>query len=272
MSGGGFVEKLILDNDYQIKRVSLVDAVVIQMVRAISDGMFCIGERIPSEKELMQEFNVSRSTLREAFKKLESLGVLSIRQGHGTVLLQDDLSLVDFGAILDDISNADATRTALQDMFTVKNCKLSHYLEARESLELAAFVAACERALPCDLLLVEQALEKYKEMDNNTKVERFLESDFAFHASIIEASGNELYKQFWKMLTPYFQVQIARVARIPGMIENACSVHESIYWALVKQDVEGGKALIEDHIGTISGRMLIKAQDKLLHPQAESVE
>lgn len=257
------MDKYILDNDYQIKRVSLVDAVVLQMVRAISDGVFCIGERIPSEKELMQEFDVSRSTLREAFKKLESLGVVSIRQGHGTVLLQDDMSTMDFGSVLGNISNGEATRVAVQDMFTLKNCKLSHYLEARESVEVAAFVAACERALPGDLLKVEQALDSYRKLDRECKVEQFLESDFAFHESIIDASQNELYKQFWKTLTPYFQVQIARVSKTPGMIENACRIHEEIYWALVAQDVEAGKVLIEDHLGTISGRMLIKAQDKL---------
>ena len=55
----------------------MVDAVVEQMVEAIKSGRFKEGNKIPSEKMLTQEFGVSRTTLREAFEKLEYFGILS---------------------------------------------------------------------------------------------------------------------------------------------------------------------------------------------------
>lgn len=253
------------EHDYQIKRISLVDAVVAQMLRAVADGYFSVGEKIPSEKVLMQEFDVSRSTLREAFKKLESLGVLSIRQGCGTVLLQDDITQLNLPSDIDYVN----AQSAVQKVFQLENCKLSHYLEAREALEAASFEAACERALPRDILAVEEALEKHKAIVENGESEKLFTVDLLFHGSIVNASKNEFYQQFWEFLTPYFRTQISRVCMIPGMIDNAYKVHEKIYQALVSGDVSGGKFMIGEHIGTISGRMLSKAREEYLSKKAD---
>ena len=254
------MEELNVSNDFQIKRLSLVDAVVNQMLCAIESGVFNVGEKIPSEKILMQEFGVGRSTLREAFKKLESFGVVSIRQGSGTVLLQDNIANMDLPV---DFDYAGA-QNAVQKNFFLDDCKLSHYLEARQFLELSSFELACERALPQDILAIEESLERHKRLTVEGDHKQLLDIDFQFHGSIIDASHNEFYKHFWQFITPHFRTQISRVSSIPGMIDNAYAIHVKIYQALMNQDVARGKALIEEHIGTISGRMLSKASQEYL--------
>ena len=79
---------------------------------------------------------------------------------------------------------------------------------------------------------------------------------------MILASHNEFYLMFWEAIIPFFKEQILRVNDLPGMVGNACDVHEKIYDALVARNVKDGKKYIREHIGTISGRMLSRAQEE----------
>ena len=67
-----------------IKNVSLVDAIVQQVISEIRKGTWTAGSQLPPERELMQMLGVSRNALREALKQLQFMGLLSIRQGEGT--------------------------------------------------------------------------------------------------------------------------------------------------------------------------------------------
>lgn len=65
----------------RVRRVRSFDDVVEQVRRSIADGAIGAGERLPSERELAEQFGVSRATLREALRALEALGILEIRLG-----------------------------------------------------------------------------------------------------------------------------------------------------------------------------------------------
>ena len=67
-----------------IDNSSIVDKIIDRIVKAISTGQFKVGEKLPSEFELMEELNVGRNSLREAMKILSALGVVAIRRGDGT--------------------------------------------------------------------------------------------------------------------------------------------------------------------------------------------
>jgi GntR family transcriptional repressor for pyruvate dehydrogenase complex len=68
----------------KVKRVRSFDDVVEQVRRSVADGAIGAGERLPSERELAEQFGVSRATLREALRALEAMGILEIRLGaHG---------------------------------------------------------------------------------------------------------------------------------------------------------------------------------------------
>ncbi|HEY8971874.1 MAG TPA: GntR family transcriptional regulator, partial [Puia sp.] len=68
----------------QLQRHSLADAVVSRLQQQLSLGEYQPGEKLPSEPELMEQFGVGRSTIREAIRILANLGLLSVRQGSGT--------------------------------------------------------------------------------------------------------------------------------------------------------------------------------------------
>lgn len=242
----------------KITRMSLVDAIVEKMLNLIIKGQFDIGERIPSEKVLAQEFGVSRSTLREAFKKLENLGVISIRQGDGTYLIQE---------VIDRLLESEGRKSnsyvheVLQNMFEIDDFKLSHYLEARQTLETSSFISAIERVQPDDLAKLHKVIEKQAEVE--TDISKFPKIDLEFHTLLIAASHNKFYQQFWDFLTPYHEMQVMRVYTTPGMAVNACNLHAAMYDALVQKNVKAGKKLIEEHLNSIPGRLLTQASKQV---------
>ena len=67
-----------------IKRYSLSEQVANQLEKMIENNVYKINERIPTEVELIECFNVSRNTIREAIRELVSAGILEVRQGDGT--------------------------------------------------------------------------------------------------------------------------------------------------------------------------------------------
>ena len=75
-----------------IQRRSLADEVAEQVQKQIIDGELKEGDKLPIEAELMKEFGVGRSSIREAVKKLENMGYLKVQQGKGTFITTPSLS------------------------------------------------------------------------------------------------------------------------------------------------------------------------------------
>lgn len=67
-----------------IQKKSLADMVAEQLRQQITEGVYAIGDKIPTEPELMKMFKVGRSSVREAVKLLVNMGVVQVRQGAGT--------------------------------------------------------------------------------------------------------------------------------------------------------------------------------------------
>ncbi len=81
------LERGILLYDYsKINRSTLVGQVTAQIENMIESGLWKVGEKIPAEPELMNKFDVSRNTLREAIQSLVHVGMLETRQGIGTIV------------------------------------------------------------------------------------------------------------------------------------------------------------------------------------------
>lgn len=246
------------DNSLRVKKITLVDAVIEQMLEAVKSGRFQPGNKIPSEKVLAQEFGVSRTTLREAFKRLESAGALAIKQGDGTYLLNNCDNL-DFGEDAEKPAEEPEEPTALSDevqrqiskVFSIRNHRLSHYVEAREILEVSVVELAAERATAEDLRALRENLDAQSRALGDPIL--FYQLDCAFHHLLVEAAKNILLLEFWMLLLPFMQEQMAKVQ---GVAENAFHNHQLLYRAIAGKDIEAAKQLIVEHMRIVPGRML----------------
>ncbi|MFH0726685.1 MAG: FadR/GntR family transcriptional regulator [Pseudomonadota bacterium] len=151
--------------------------IVDQIRKAILAGELKPGDRLPSEKDLSKNFEVSKASLREAFRALEALGLLEVRQG------------VAGGAFVREVD----LKTARNNMFNYiffQNPSIHEFTELRSFIEPAATEIAALKLTPQDLADLEENLARTKKKLGQGAF--FYELDTYFHHRIAEITGNRL--------------------------------------------------------------------------------
>jgi GntR family transcriptional repressor for pyruvate dehydrogenase complex len=191
-----------------IKTKRLYEEIVEQIKKLITDGRLKPGDKLLAERELAEQFQVSRASVREAIRTLEMLGVIDIRPGEGTFVR---------GTETDDIIRPLAMflaveRNSLLDMF-----------EMRRIFETATASLAAERATEEELDHIESMLEKMRERLNVLDPEKGEEFDAAFHYAVAEATHNSLLTKLFKTVSEEFAKanSVARRQLYHDNVQNA---------------------------------------------------
>jgi GntR family transcriptional regulator, transcriptional repressor for pyruvate dehydrogenase complex len=145
-----------------------------EILHRIGEWRYPIGSKLPPEREIAQDLNVSRPTLRQALALLQSYGVLTIRHGSGSYV--------------NDPQNAGVPPSLAGDIITIDIDRLWDIIVARKAIEGATVkLAATNRteAQLTELRRIQQVM-----IDNIENTERFVEADIEFHFIIALASGN----------------------------------------------------------------------------------
>ncbi|MEV0648762.1 FadR/GntR family transcriptional regulator [Phytomonospora sp. NPDC050363] len=160
------------------RRSALVDQVIGQLRAQIAAGEWALGERIPTEPELVAMLGVGRNTVREGVRALAHAGLLEIRQGSGTFVR---------GA--SELAGAVRRRVA--------DCHSREALEVRRALEMEAVRLAAVRRTDADLDAIRQALARREEAWAVGDVETWVDADVRLHQSIVEAAHNSLLRDLY---------------------------------------------------------------------------
>ncbi len=157
-----------------------LSAQIAQAIRdAIVEGRMIVDERLPSEAELSEQFGVSRSTVREALKRLAAQSLIRTQRGAFGGAFVNKLSYEDA------YSQHITTSTLLLSMNAVS---FETACEARYALERACAPLACERRTP-DHLATMRA-EIHRQSQPGLSDESFCASDVALHRALVDAAGN----------------------------------------------------------------------------------
>lgn len=154
---------------------SVVDEVVGQIEDLIVAGVLRQGMKLPSERTLAEQMNVSRPKLREAFKRLEEQDLLQVRHGGGTYVAQ---------------LMGDAMSPALIDLYTRHDTAFFDYLEYRREQEGFASAWAAERATEADREIISALLARMDAAHLSQDPKAAQKADIGFHSAIIDASHN----------------------------------------------------------------------------------
>lgn len=139
-------------------------------------GDLQVGDRLPSERELGERFNVSRTVIREAIQILRAEGLVRIRMGVGTFVTQSAPNILE--GPLSALPHPESKK--IQDLHQVRNV-----------IEPAIAALAAENATPAHIARMEQAIA---DMDLYLADRlRYIESDNLFHIALAEASNNSVY-------------------------------------------------------------------------------
>ena len=161
----------------RIESEPLADVVVEQVEDLIVQGILREGARLPSERDLSAQLNVSRPKLRDALKKLEESGLITVRHGEGTFVAK---------------LTGQAMEPALIDLYARHGRAFFDYLEYRRAQEAFAARLAAQRATLTDRERIARHLDALETADEMHDIEGSQKADVRFHATIVEASHNAM--------------------------------------------------------------------------------
>ena len=227
-------EQLVRQNDQTSSRENVLSPVtstnlshriVKQLIEAIEKDVFHPGQKLPSERELMQTFQVGRSSVREALHSLVSLKLVEARAGKGYYVRKPRSPL----------HGKDLVR------FTLSEQDFLDVMEAREEIEPRIARRAAQRALPEDIERLEQAYAKIKQAASQGKYT--YSGDI--HLGIAKASHNAVFVRIMEALLPLFPGRV-RGRTIP--VDEELQMHRKLIDGLRTGDGKVMERLMLEHI------------------------
>jgi|SRR5829696_2098769 GntR family transcriptional repressor for pyruvate dehydrogenase complex len=215
-----------------------------QLEEAIVAGRLVAGDRLPSERELAQQFAVSRTSVREALRVLEALGVVRVRPGpeHGA-------TLVDGGG--------NAVRDVLQFQLALRHISIASLVEFRLVIESWAASAAAVRSAG-DFAELERLAEEMNAPSLEPEPWQIL--DVSFHVEIARLSGNELLALVLEALRSSTQrvmnEAIAAAGDWDAVRRRLVREHDEILAAIAAGDGEAASRRVVSHIEAFYRQML----------------
>ncbi|TBL73296.1 FadR/GntR family transcriptional regulator [Paenibacillus thalictri] len=223
--------------------------VVENIKELILSGKLKPGDKLPPERELAEMMDVSRPTIREAFKILSAMGLLDIKQGNGVFVAAQSVRLDNLASFL-----------------FMESDTIHELFEVRKMIEAESAAKAAVSGTP-DFLA--QIYEKTKDCYNRVIVtpqfatpqerEKFLsESDQAFHIMVAEAAGNEVVVRIMTNLIDLLRQSRMQSMKIPGRVEQSLQEHMLIAQALRDNNAELARSHMIGHLTSVETDLLLE--------------
>ncbi|MFC3293608.1 FadR/GntR family transcriptional regulator [Modicisalibacter luteus] len=227
-----------------IKRSSVAFQILERIKTALIRGELRPGDYLPSETELTQSLGIGKSSVREAIKMLQAIGIVEVRRGQGTIIRREPGDpLVDpmaFGMIL--------ARGMTRDV-----------LEFRRMFEPAYTLQAMSNATPEDHARIQQTIDDMEAAIAHG--EQTSHHDVAFHRAILHATHNPMTIRVGETLLQL--IEAALETSMQTLPEVALKDHKNIYKAFKAGDAKGVQDAIE-----VSGRSW---ETELTYPDQKDV-
>jgi len=218
------------------------EAIYEQISEMIMSGQIAPGDRLPSERAMMEMFQRSRPTIREALRMLEHSGLIKTIPGSN-------------GAVVTKPSST-SVEQSLENMISMNKVTHQDILEVRDLLEQSAVVWAAQRRTEEDLKKMKDILMESEK--NMTDFDEFSRYDLAFHKSIAEAGHNKLAsiigRVCHRLILDILKTSYERKndAERVQMIHIIAESHNRIYEAIMDKDEQKANQAMTDHIGYFS--------------------
>lgn len=229
----------------QIKRKRLADQVADRLMQLIADGTFKAGDRLPSEPELMKQFDVGRSSIREAIGALSLTGILKVRPGQGTHVAEFSPS----------------TGSKPIGLLAIGPEKVRELVEARVELEGVIARLAAQRATQEDLQDIRNAHQQLHDALLNK--ETLIKPDIEFHSAVAKACHNDVLIKFFSEMRQPTKHWMKQKAKFDWGYEKVYEQHDYIIKAIEAKDGPGAEAALKAHLLS-TGEKLVAA---ILEPQ-----
>jgi GntR family transcriptional regulator, transcriptional repressor for pyruvate dehydrogenase complex len=232
----------------KIRQKTVVEQVMEQIKELIASGKYKPGDKLPTEHELAEKFGIGRSSIREAIKIFNYLGVLKSKAAKGT--------------FLSDRGNISAE--ALSWSILLGKDEQQELIETRGAIELWSIITLTtlhqKNPEKCDPILEELQVqvERMKQGIANDELDKLVEADYSFHNIIVKSTENSLFYSIYKTLKAFMYEEIIQSQNDytdPGMI---VSEHQSIINTIKSGEINQSVETFSSHIVNIENRLRLR--------------
>ena len=226
-------------------RISKASQVIISQIRnQLFEGKLVLGDKLPPENILMEQFQVSKQTLREALRVLECHGLIEIRQGIGG------------GAQITEM-DIEIAKDMLANFLYFKNLSIQDLSEVRKIIDPFAARKAAECPSPERLKKMKEFIEVSEKAlrDESAHFETSSRSDLGFHRVIAESTNPILV-----LIVDFVESLMADVKALlkPDVEFSNCvlEAHKSIYDAILNGDPERASSEMYRHVLDVERKLI----------------
>lgn len=213
-----------------------------QITAMVASGEFKVGDRLPSERNLAERFQVSRTSLREAVIALEVQGLVEVRLGSGIYVC----------------SAPQPTPLSYIPMSGLSGPGPFELLRARWLLEGELAAQAAINRSDADIDRIYAAMVAMKDNFNEKRANE--EADRMFHLHIAQAAGNgvltHVVSALWDQLRGPIWTRLEDYFHTPALRQASLDEHHKVFTAIVNRDAEGARQAMRAHIDRIKSEFV----------------
>lgn len=217
-----------------IKNTKVYEQVIDQIKNMIVDGTLKKGDKLPSERELVQELQVSRTSIREALRALEIIGLVECRQGEGNFIKQSfESSLFE----------------PLSIMFMLQESSMEEVLDLRRIIEVETAALAARQISDEEIQNLSQLISKLKDTYDE---EMGVQIDKEFHYEIAKASKNYLILNILitvsSLIDNFIKDARSKILEEEKNKSALIAQHENIFLGLLHHDPKEAADAMRQHL------------------------
>lgn len=237
----------------KIQQTKLSDVIMARIEAMIVDGLLASGERLPSERDLAHQFQVSRPSLREAIQKLEARGLIERRQGGGTYVCDTMQQRV---------------AEPLFELLAKHPESQFDLLEFRHALEGISSYYAALRGTPADIERIQasfSAIADSQSDSHGSDMNKHASALSAFHLRITEASHNvvllHLVRGMQPLLTDNIRQNLQVLEGKPGILQQLNAHRQQMVTAITAGEPEQARQACHEHLAYIEHALLTLSRE-----------
>jgi len=225
----------------EITHIRLYESVMEQIMNLLKNKELKPGDQLPPERELAEKFSISRGSLREAFRVLESRGLIKSKPGGGRFIRE---------LKKDTIINAENI------ILSLEKSSILELLEAREMFEVKIAEVAAQRAIPEDIELIKKSLSNAKKEEKLDDKE--MKRDTEFHIAVARATHNFVFINILKLHLDLLRETRGKTWQISGRKKEQQQEHQNIFKAIKEHNSKkASEAMLKHLIGVRKAIMKI---------------
>lgn len=216
-----------------IKRPRLSQSAVNQIRDYIRNESLKPGTKLPSERKLMEDLQISRNSIREALRILEAMGIVDVKPGKGSFVSSDAIKKAPFPEELWEAVGSES---------------INNIFEARLLFEPGAAQKVAEIATERQIRAIEDLVFEMKEKLDLGDIPGAIIADAEMHKLIVKTTGNSTLVLFMDVINRALFQEWEESLEMPGRMASTLDEHKKIVEKLKERDGDGAETAMREHL------------------------